>query len=162
MIGVGLTTDGWSGEQKLKYHTLTSHGVVCLIGGSSSGYEGQFLHPNFVLSTTAFLEGDDVNVGLWIATTTDLWLIDWTGTRIVGLSLDGGECGAAREAKIHFIWCASHTINLAIHDVTQIAADRVSAPPSYYVSSVCYLLDQLKKDVIGYFKYPPSSSHKLT
>jgi hypothetical protein len=109
MIGVGLTTDGWSGEQKLKYHTLISHGVVHLIGGSSSGYEGRFLHLNFVLSTTAFPEGDDVNVGLWIATTTDLWLIDWTGTRIVGLSLDGGERGAAREAKIRFIWCDLHS-----------------------------------------------------
>jgi hypothetical protein len=148
MIGVGLTTDGYSGDQKLKYHSLTCHGLVRLAS--------KLYFVNFVLSSDAFPEGDADTVGKWLVGKCAEWGIAvgpyQPGCQLVGASVDGAERKSLECAAIPLVWCYAHALDLAISDVT--IATEAAVQPEYLYSPVPELITRARAAVTTYFAYP--------
>jgi hypothetical protein len=148
MIGIGLTTDGYSGDQKLKFHSLTCHGPVRL--------GGRLCFVNFVLAADTFPEGEAQTVGSWIVAKCNEWGIKTEATgpgcQLVGASVDGAERKALECAGIPFVWCFAHALDLAISDVTEMSA--MDDSPPYLYTPVPDVIQRAKASVTTYFAYP--------
>ena len=149
-IGNGLTTDGWTGDQLLKFHSLTSHGFL-RVGA-------EFIYTDLVLSTSAFPAGDAITVGNWIREKCREWglAVDTADARfkIVGLAVDGAERAACVHAQLPSWHCTGHVINLAVHDVLEPKGSADTEQASYFCGNVYDLIRKCSQSVVSYFGSP--------
>jgi hypothetical protein len=109
MLGIGFTSDGFTSDANLHFHSLTSHGVLI--------FRGRFLFLSFMLADDVFSEGDAVTESVWILQQLDHWGID--EARRAGLTIDGAMRATARATGMPYLWCPAHWLQLGIHDVTE-------------------------------------------
>ncbi len=150
MIGIGLTSDGFSSDANLHFHSLTAHGVLIL--------RNRMFFVSLLLADEVFPESDAETESQWILKTLDHWGVG--EAQRAGLTIDGAMRATARLTRIPWLWCPGHWLQLGIHDVTEwpklgtgkVPEERLGEYPKFQ-HQVWEIIDKTKRTV-AFFSTP--------
>ncbi len=109
MISVGFTSDAFTSQSRLHFHSVTGHGVIF--------FRQRLMFISLLLANKAFKESDAEAESRYFLDVCEDW--DIPESRRSGVTVDGAELAMAQRAQLRAVWCPLHWLQLGIHDVLQ-------------------------------------------